>query len=162
MITPAAFYVCKLRHISTIKISQVFPWISIKSFKSDLLLHDVTLEFSDSSIYLVFDNVSQFVCKAVSYLRTILPSYFPVEYHIDPQFESEIESVRPKPSQIADLFISKCKVFKENVDPSFIASLKHNMKSKKSFVIDGSQLNELKVDAMCSAILNFPYVVKVF
>lgn len=161
VITPAAFYVCKLRHISTIKISQIFPWISIKSFKSNLTTHEVFLEFADDSIQLIFTNVNQFVTRALSYLKSILPPYFPVEYSITPELDSEIESTRPKLSQVADLFISKCKALKENVDPNFILNLKHTVKSKKTFIIDGSQLNELKVDAMCSAILNFPYIRKV-
>ena len=161
VITPAAFYLCKLRHISTIKISQVFPWISITSFKCDINKHDVTLDFGDTSIYLLFDNVKHFVSKAVSYLKSILPSYFPVQYSIPPEIESSLEIVKPIPSQIAYLFLSKCKVLKENVDTNFILNLKHDMKNKKSFVIDSSQLSDVKVDAMCSAILNFPYIKKV-
>ena len=133
VITPAALYVCKLRHISTIKISQVFPWISIKSFKSNLDNCEVTLEFAEESIHLIFTNVLQFVTKAVSYLKSILPPYFPIEYDIRPGLETEIEPAKPKLSQIIDLFISKCKVFKENVDPNLISNLKHNIKSKKTF-----------------------------
>ena len=79
VVTPAALYICKLGHKSTTKLSQTFHWASIMSFKSDIDMHDVAFKFRSGSIFLLFEQVDQFVKKVLTHLKTILPDYYHIE-----------------------------------------------------------------------------------
>lgn len=158
VVTPAALYICKLGHKSTTKLSQIFHWASIMSFKSDIDMHDVAFKFRTGSIFLLFEQVDQFVKKVLTHLKTILPDYYHIEYCIMPNIETPIDTIRP--SKILDLFLSKCKALGENVDPQFLINFKHKLSHKYSITIDSSQFNDAKIDAICFALSYSPYMKK--
>ncbi|OHS96872.1 hypothetical protein TRFO_01944 [Tritrichomonas foetus] len=155
--TTAALYVCKPGVITSVKIAQTFPWIAIKEFAADDETHRVSITFSTGSIVLVFDDILTVVEKIVSYLRSILPLYFPIKYELPPEFGQTI----PLPSarvQIVDIYISKCKEIGQMVDATSISLLRQEMRMLKPFVIDRSVLNENQTEAMSTALMYSPLI----
>ena len=155
--TTAAFYVCKPGVITSVKIAQSFPWISIKSFSVDVDTHELEITFSEGSILVIIDDIISFTAKIFSYLRSILPLYFPIQVSLPPEL-GRIAQIPSTRVQIVDLYISQCKAMGQAIDLTAISILRHDMRKMKPFVINKQLLNDNQVEAMCVALMYSPLI----
>lgn len=202
VVTTSSLYVCKPGVITSVKIAQLFHWITIKSFSVDSDTHEVTFCFNGSStaiisqsansnsddggpniktprkiigsksslsninetnrstIVLIFDDYAKFTEKCVSYLRSILPVYYPLKILIPHELFNSTNPIPSTPSQIVDLYVSQCKALNENIDVTDANMMRHDMRHNKPFVIDRSFHNENQIDALCKALMYSPLVKK--
>lgn len=199
--TTSSLYVCKPGVITSVKIAQLFNWITIKSFSVDSDTHEVTLcfdtilspttnqastpsdefenipktprksisaknslnnvtETNRSTITLIFDDYIKFTEKCVSYLRSLLPLYYPLKILIPHELFNSTNPEPSTPTQIVDLYVSQCKALNESIDVTDAAMMKHDMNHNKPFVIDRSLHNENQIDSLCKALMYSPLIKK--
>ncbi|KAK8885494.1 hypothetical protein M9Y10_040943 [Tritrichomonas musculus] len=199
--TTSSLYICKPGVITSVKIAQLFHWITIKTFSVDADTHEITLSFNigssppiqansnlsseecgnnkgsrksigiksspsnksetdRSTITLIIDDYITFTEKCVSYLRSILPLYYPLKISIPLELFNSTTAFPSAPAQIVDLYISQCKAMNENIDITDITMMKHDIHHGKPFVIDRSLQTENQVDAMCKALMYSPLIKK--